>query len=469
MRTKTLLTAGFSRCFACLFLLFGVSACLNQTERMAVPKVSVIPPVALNKPVGSQASFALGPVVSSIRRGTVIAHFPAGGIRIGGKYCNYRHEGKSTIEWGTGSRHFGDWSSELGDVFFEVLRDRGVNVVGDPQDLFKQGKEAGSAEYLLGARIKELRGNFCQVHHWWDGRPLDRYSGEFFIHVEWSVFSTLTQRTVSRIDTRGHFDRKEATAQGITLAFIGAFSAATENLLAEKEFVWVLENEPAVRSAAAESVEEDRFDVVGQLRLPKVRESLQPIRKSISKVMSAVVTVRVGGGHGSGFLISRSGHLLTNEHVIKEAKHVQVIFSNGLELRGEVLRRAAKTDVALVRIPIRAGSVLSIRQKAVRQLEDVYAVGSPMDEGLRASITKGVVSALRIDTETGLRRIQSDVPISAGNSGGPLLDGNGNVVGISATHIVHERAQNLNFFIPIQDALDVLGIQLEPTRTSMRK
>lgn len=454
---------------ACLLSLFGLAGCLNQTERMQVPTVAISPPVPVNKPIESQASFALGKVVTSIRRGTVIAHYPTGSSLIGSNFCNYRHRGKSTIEWGSGSKQFGGWRSELGEVFFEVLRNRGMNVVGDPGALFKQDEEAQGAEYLLGARIKELRGNFCQVHHWFDGRPLDKYSGEFFVHVEWSVYSTLTERTVARIDTRGHFNREEPTQQGIMTAFVGAFTAATENLLAERAFIGLMEREAVVRDAVAQSP-----DVTGQgndvrLALPKIKESNLPIQRIIGQVVSSVVSVRVGSGGGSGFLISKSGHLLTNQHVVKLAKYVQIVFSNGLEVRGEVLRRDAKNDVALVQIPIRARSVLPIRWKTVRQIEDVYAVGSPMGERQRASVTKGVVSALRINTATGIRKIQADAPISAGNSGGPLLDKFGNVVAITVSHLVHKRAQNVNFFIPIQDALKALGIELQSTASSMRK
>jgi len=155
--------------------------------------------------------------------------------------------------------------------------------------------------------------------------------------------------------------------------------------------------------------------------------------------------------------------------VVGSAENVQVVFANGLEVTGKVLRRDGTNDVALVQIPLRARSVLPIREDMVGPLEEVYAVGSPMDEALQATITKGVVSAIRIDPRSGIRLIQADVPVSPGNSGGPLLDAQGNVVGLTVAVYADDRAQALNFFIPIQDALDVLGIALRTDRTSMRK
>ena len=94
---------------------------------------------------------------------------------------------------------------------------------------------------------------------------------------------------------------------------------------------------------------------------------------------------------------------------------------------------------------------------------------APISATCQATVIKGVVSGLRIDPSTGIRRIQANVPISAGHSGGPLLDEFGYVVGITASDVVHERAQNLNSFIPIQDALKALRIELQSIKTSMRK
>ena len=165
-------------------------------------------------------------------------------------------------------------------------------------------------------------------------------------------------------------------------------------------------------------------------KMPRIPLSRQSIERMVGQVLSAVMTIRIGGGHGSGFLIGHAGYLLTNQHVVGSAEKVQVVFFNGLEVTGAVLRRDAVNDVDLVQIPVRARSILPIHNYMIRRLEEVYAVGSPMGEALQATVTKGVVSGLRIDPSIGIRRIQADVPISAGNSGGPLLDKFGNVVGI---------------------------------------
>jgi serine protease Do len=429
--------------------LLSIFGC-RSGPRMDVPTVAASQTLRVATLLTDQASVALGRVVVGVRRGTTIAHFPRKSISVGRRLCNYRHERAETLEWDGGSREFGNWESEFGEIFFDVLSKRGFNVVGDARDLFKQADQAHSAEYLLGGRIVDIRGNLCEWFDGWDGRGLDLYSGEFYITVEWSVFSTLGDRTVARFRTSARYEQNDPKKEGINLAFSGAFARAAGNLANVQEFRRLLEKRPLVPQDAGGAIPENVAATAAPFIMPRIPLSRQSIERTSGQVLlSAVATIRIGGGHGSGFLIGHAGYLLTNQHVVGSAEKVQVVFANGLEVTGRVLRRDAANDVALVQIPIRARNILPIRDGMVRRLEEVYAVGSPMDEALQATVTKGVVSALRIDTSTGIRRIQADVPISAGNSGGPLLDKFGNVVGIAAWHVVHERAQNLNFFIPI--------------------
>jgi len=447
-----------------LLLVFGC----RTGPKMAVPTVAPAQTLRISTPSTDQASIALGRVVVGVRQGTTIAHFPRKTISIGRRLCNYGHQQAETLEWGSGSREFGNWESEFGTIFFDVLSERGFNVVGDSRDLFKQAAGAHSAEYLIGGRIVDKRGNLCEWFDGWNGRVLDLYSGEFFITVEWSVFSSLADQTVARFRTSARYEQIDAKKEGINLAFNGAFATAAGNLAEVKEFRDLLAKNT---SAAAEvfGTTDSEEQASAPILLPRVPLSPLPIKRNVGQVLSAVVTIRIGGGHGSGFLIGKSGYLLTNQHVVGSAENVQVVFANGLEVTGKVLRRDAMNDVALVQIPIRARSVLPIRDNMVGRLEEVYAVGSPMSEILQATITKGVVSAIRMDPSSGIRRIQADVPVSEGNSGGPLLDARGNVVGLTVSKYSDDRAQALNFFIPIQDALEVLGIELQQGRTSMRK
>jgi len=426
------------------------SAC-NTTSEMKVPRLSVSKIEPIKAPTSKQASFALQKVIANIKRGTTIAHFPASDV-VGTEnhLCNYSHSSNSVIEWGSGSSVLGNWSSELGEIFFEVMTQHGGNVVGNPKDLFKRVDSVMGAEYLVGARIFEIKGNFCEDHHWWDGRPLGEFRGEMYISVEWSVFFSQLQRTVLTFKTEGYFKQKKLKKNGVVVTFHNAFADAVERMLASQKFRNV-----ALRREALQP----KQVLDSEISIPFVKQLDVPIAENQSSILSSAVTIRPARGHGSGFLIAEDGLILTNAHVVGNAKKVSVILNNGLEVPGDVLRTDARRDVALVRVSLRAPVVLPIRTTSVNTLEKVYVIGSPIEEGNRSTVSTGIISGKKIIRK--LRFLQSDAAISPGNSGGPMLDAKGNVIGISVLTSGHPRAQNLNLFIPIEDGLKALNIRID--------
>lgn len=434
-----------------LFAAFFIAAC-NTTGSMPIPESQSSEPVEITTPLTEQATFVLSKIIANIRRGETIAHFPGMGVDgVDGSYCNYSYQGDSTLEWGSGTSVLGNWSTELGEIFHEVLSARGLNIAGDPTDMFGRRDSAGSAEYLIGARIKKISGNICEAHHWSDGRPLNRYSGEMFMEVEWTVFASLSQRVVLKVTTTGYHKQKKSKRQGVILMFHQAFASASENFANDGEFIRIALNE----TPDDETAEASDPVLVFEAR----KEGDKGMDTIVDTVLASVVTLRLGGGHGSGFLISENGLILTNAHVVGESRKIGVILNNGLELEGRILRRNVKRDVALIKVAVRARSVLPIRLAPVRRLERVFVVGSPLKEDLHSTVTTGIVSAIRRDTNSGLRFIQSDAAISLGNSGGPLLDANGNVVGISVLKFLQRGTESLNMFIPIGDALEALNLR----------
>ena len=91
---------------------------------------------------------------------------------------------------------------------------------------------------------------------------------------------------------------------------------------------------------------------------------------------------------------------------------------------------------------------------------DVYAVGTPISESLKTTVTKGIISAIRTDKTSELEFIQADVSISPGNSGGPLFNAKGEVIGISAAKYLGDGVEGLGLFIPIKEALEILNIEI---------
>jgi len=162
-------------------------------------------------------------------------------------------------------------------------------------------------------------------------------------------------------------------------------------------------------------------------------------------------------GMGSGFIISSDGLILTNAHVVREAKDVTVKLSDRREFTAKVLGTDTTTDIAVLRID--AKDLPTVKLGDARQLEvgdPVLAIGAPY--GLEQTATQGIVSAKgrSLPGDAVVPFIQTDAAVNPGNSGGPLFDGTGSVVGINAQ--IYSRSggfQGLSFAIPINVAMKV--------------
>lgn len=162
-----------------------------------------------------------------------------------------------------------------------------------------------------------------------------------------------------------------------------------------------------------------------------------------------------GGGTGSGFIFSPDGAVLTNAHVVGAARQVNVLLKDGRQFQGLVVGVDPLTDVAVVKIAaVNLPTVTLGNSRRLTAGQWAIAIGNPL--GLNNTVTAGIISGLnRTSAEIGApsRRvnfIQTDVAINPGNSGGPLLDQQGQVIGVNTAMI--QGAQGLSFAIPIETA-----------------
>lgn len=169
-------------------------------------------------------------------------------------------------------------------------------------------------------------------------------------------------------------------------------------------------------------------------------------------------------GLGSGFILSSDGYILTNAHVVNNADSVTVKLSDKREFKAKVVGVDMTSDVAIIKIP--AKNLPSVKIGNPNNLKAgnwVVAIGSPF--GLENTITQGIVSALSrsLPDDSAVPYIQTDVPINPGNSGGPLINLNGEVVGINSQ--IYSKSggyMGISFSIPIDYAMRVAD-QLKST------
>ena len=438
------------RCFAVFGLAAIVSAC-NSTAPLDIPELAEATTVSeAGLELTPGATFALTKIIADIKRGEVIGAFPSRGLDVEGSFCNYSSRGNDVVTWGGGSRYLGNWSTELGSVFYEIMSGQGYRIAGDPSDLFGQEKTVRSSEYIVGGRLKTIKGNFCHEHDWWTGLPIYEYSGDFYIEVEWSVLNTLTQDVVYKEVHPGRFKQKNPIDDGIVLMFHGAFADSVARLAATNEMTNLANGRPVTEIAVRSP--QGNFSVIN---------GKPPVGFDIGRLRDVVVTVRIGQGHGSGFFVGEGGLVMTNAHVIGEAETVQIRLKSGVELTGRVIAKDKFRDVALIETGTRVPHPPYLDKALPLIATEVYAVGSPVRETLESTVTRGIVSALRNDTVSGKRFIQADVAISPGSSGGPLFNADGEIIGLSAQKFIGRGAEGLGLFIPIAEALEALGIQLK--------
>ncbi|XHX78826.1 MAG: HhoA/HhoB/HtrA family serine endopeptidase [Stenomitos frigidus ULC029] len=195
---------------------------------------------------------------------------------------------------------------------------------------------------------------------------------------------------------------------------------------------------------------------------------------------------RVQRGTGSGFIVNADGRILTNAHVVANADSVAVVLKDGRRFDGQVVGTDPVTDVAVVKINANQLPTLQVgNSDNLLPGQVAIAIGNPL--GLQNTVTQGIISATqRSSAEVGVPAervdfIQTDAAINPGNSGGPLLNAQGEVVGINTAII--QGAQGLGFAIPINQAMNVaeqlvtkgradhpyIGIQMAELSPDLRK
>jgi putative serine protease PepD len=191
----------------------------------------------------------------------------------------------------------------------------------------------------------------------------------------------------------------------------------------------------------------------------------------------AVVSIRTGGGSGTGFVVDADGTIVTNAHVVGDSDSVEVQFADDRTVTGEVRGVDPSSDLAVVHVdPGAAGSLTALElgdSDAVRTGQLAVAIGSPF--GLPQTATAGIISGTgrHIQAPDGFQIdsvIQTDAPINPGNSGGPLLDAAGRVIGVNsqiATGGTSQGNVGIGFAVPANTVEDVIP-RLERGETIQR-
>jgi 2-alkenal reductase len=189
---------------------------------------------------------------------------------------------------------------------------------------------------------------------------------------------------------------------------------------------------------------------------PSVVQVVAPQANGLGAGMTDPEEQQPGGASGTGFIWDEAGHVVTNNHVVQNARQLAVRLSTGEVIRGDVIGTAPNYDIAVVRLgtrralppPVAIGTSADLKVG-----QAAYAIGNPF--GLDQSLTSGIISALKRRMPTAAGReitnvIQTDAAINPGNSGGPLLDSAGRVIGVNTAIISPSGSSaGIGFAVPI--------------------
>lgn len=389
-------------------------------------------------------TIALDKVVVKIPRGTEI-----GKIKEGFACITY---GK-LVRTSGGKRFATD--EDFTSVFNDELKGANYNVLGDTSNLFED--KTGNAEIRIGCLVTSITKDICYPAAAF-GNYLDG-SSVASIEVEWQVYSALDRKMLYKKKVSGNAEYKFTNDDTMEVEVL-AFADTVRGLLADKEFHnIVLEKAPVgsmggLSDAGPQGVS-PKLSVAGG-RDASASKGSKP--NGLAEAKNHVVVVRMPGGHGSGFLVGNEGYILTNDHVVTGLTKVRIFYQDGSTADGRVVKSDPKQDVGLIKVESPPVGGLSCRLEELQTGTEVYAIGAPLDEGYQGSMSKGIVSGYRTNQKG--HWLQSDVSVNHGNSGGPLVDAQGRVVGMCSWGAPNEAGTmaGVNFFVPISDALRVMDI-----------
>ena len=233
-----------------------------------------------------------------------------------------------------------------------------------------------------------------------------------------------------------------------------AMTKAIDDVM-EKGFTEFVSSEQ-VKKLLMDKSEADKEDEMKAFKISKSSKYASKLSESVKSTL----TVTSEQGFGSGFLISSDGYIITNYHVIADTAGLKVVLNDNTEHDVEIVRVSKIYDLALLKIDVKDMVPYKINlSKEIEIASEVYAIGTPSAEDLSQTVSKGIISGVRNIDNTKL--IQTDASINSGNSGGPLVNKKGEVVGVVSSKLKGFGVEGVAFGIPAYEILERLKITIE--------
>ncbi|MDP3183450.1 MAG: trypsin-like peptidase domain-containing protein [Desulfobaccales bacterium] len=296
-------------------------------------------------------------------------------------------------------------------VVINELSQNGYKVIG--QSSVFGGSETDTARFLIGGTLLKKRTKIF--------KPTAGNYIEAYREIKWEVFDKEINKVIYTGVTDGYsrsdFKSSDTEIEVVTSAHQNSF----RNFLAQPALVQAIEKSVALLKKQKPEISTTATYSTTNLPLEGSKDLVQNASKS-------VFAIKIGKGHGSGFLINPQGYAVSNYHVVKHGRTVEAFFPDGRKVGASVVKTVPDKDLALLKLSGGEFPYLPFSNlDNITVGQEVYAIGTPADLVLSQTVTKGIISAIRKGKS--LTLIQTDASINPGNSGGPLIDASGKVVG----------------------------------------
>lgn len=348
----------------------------------------------------------------------------------------------------TGTKPSGDEDGlTLENTIFANL----LNDILKEQGYIDTTKRVLKSSYLTNLKINATAKKYTL--HQVSSNVYAMYGGMMYaeISVDWDVldFYGETIHSLTTSSTSGEFAYRNADLKG------DAMNSALKDAM-EHGLIAFMKDEK-VQELLLDRGEENRENEFEAIPIPPSHNYVSDLGEAVK----SSVTIKTNEGHGSGFVVSSSGHIITNYHVLTDTAGLKVIGNDKKEYSVAIERISKIHDLALLKIE--ENNYKPFRLDTNREIEiakDIYAVGTPRAEDLSQTISKGIISGVR-DNGPDAKLIQTDASINSGNSGGAIVDKNGVVVGVVSSKLFGFGVEGVAFGIPAYEIGDRLKLDFQ--------
>ena len=382
----------------------------------------------------------------------LVVNFPEG--KVVGKYEDSEGEIEE-LKWEGSIKTGADIFQQR---FYDLLTTAGFpNITVEQGELFQNNsKKKKYARFVIGLNILDY--DIFLTDSKFDAMGLIRdyqyIAGRTDLLMEWQVLDKAKDEVVLTKTLNGVSNFNNSSSTNIKSGRSEAFEDGLIKLLKDSSFVQLIREAKNETFVAKSAVTENTISIE---RIAPLRD-INGLSELIQRANPACVTVITDIGHGSGAFVSSDGLILTAAHVVEGVNKIEIKMTSGISLSAKVVKLNTDFDVAILKVEGAGYPALPLLGDSSLDLgSDVLTIGTPHDLDLGQSIAKGIISGKR-KNESGTIYLQADIAVSPGNSGGPLIDYSGNVVGVVQSKIIREGVEGIGFALPISKVMEVLEI-----------